>query len=170
MNYREQLALIRQGLAPKTTGPKPKKPMKRVSDKKLAADAEEKKARGEEATDLQKWYQKIMDSEEAKCWETGERIDKNDKFGWHGSVAHILPKELFPSVETHPMNYMILKMWGGTHGQYDSSWENAAKMKVWPYALKIIVGTLLPCLTPEEKRKLPDVVLQEIDPLKNKLQ
>jgi hypothetical protein len=168
-SYFERMKLIKLGLAPKEAVAKAKKPMKRVSDKKKAQDAEAKEARGGEATELQKWYQKIMDSEVPKCWETGEKIDKNDKFGWHGSIAHILPKELFPSVETHPVNYMILKMWGGTHGQYDSNWENAAKMKVWPYALKTIIGTLFPCLTPEEKRKLPEVILQEIDPLKKKI-
>jgi hypothetical protein len=167
---REQYNLIKLGLAPKTTGPKPKKPMKRVSDKKRKEDVEAKEARGGEATDQQKWYEKIMQSEEPKCWETGDRLNKQDKLGWHGSVAHCLPKSLFPSVATHPMNYMILSMWNGSHANYDRSWESAAKMKVWKYALKIIITVLLPCLTPEEKRKLPEVVLQEIDPLKKKIQ
>lgn len=118
---------------------------------------------GKEPTELQKWYSGIMESESGKCWETGASINKNDKRGWHGSICHVLPKSLFPSVATHPMNYMILKMWGGTHGQYDSSWENAAKMKIWTYACKIF-NILYPLLTREEKSKLPDIILQEIKP------
>ena len=133
------------------------------SAKKLAQEAEEKAARNGDDTELQKWYAKIMQSEMPRCWETDEPINIQDKFGWHGSVAHVLCKELFPSVQAHPMNYMILKMWGGTHGQYDSSWENAAKMKIWPYAVKII-NMLYPLLTREEKAKLPDIVIQEIKP------
>jgi len=164
--YQKQLSLIRQGLAPKTTGKKPPKPIAKKSAKKIQEEKEEKKQRNGEDSDLVKWYAKIMQEEPGKCWETGEKIDKKDKMGWHGSIAHILSKKDYPSVKTHPLNYMILKMWGGTHGQYDASWEKAAKMKVWPYALKIIVNTLYPLLTPEEKRKLPDVILQEIDPLK----
>jgi len=134
---------------------------------KRAAKIKQMKEQGtdgqKEETELQKWYAKIMQDEPGICWETGERIDKKDKLGWHGSVAHILSKSDYPSVRTHSLNYMILKMWGGIHGQYDASWEKAAKMKIWPYAIKII-RILYPLLTQEEKRKLPDSVLQEINP------
>ena len=62
---------------------------------------------------------------------------------------------------THPKNYMILNMWGGAHGQYDSSWKNAMEMKVWPIAVEVI-KILYPLLTPKEKKKLPDIVVKEI--------
>lgn len=145
--------------------PKPKAIYKisKKSKKKLAQEAAEKELRSEKGTELQQWYAKIMQGESPICWETGERIDTNDLMGWHGSIAHILDKGNFPSVQTHPQNYMILKMWGGTHGQYDSSWENASKMRVWPYAVKIM-NILYPLLTREEKAKLPDIILQEIKP------
>lgn len=116
-----------------------------------------------EETELQKWYAAIMEKEAPKCWETGEWIGKENKKSWHGSIAHVLPKSIFPSVKTNPMNYMILKMYGGTHGQYDSSWENASKMKVWKFACKIF-NVLYPLLTREEKAKLPEIILQEIKP------
>lgn len=149
--------------------PKPKKiyRLPKKSKKKLEQEGREAAAKGDNTeTDLQKWYTTIMQSEMPICWETGEKIDTRDRMGWHGSIAHILPKEHYPSVKTHPMNYMILKMWGGTHGQYDSSWENASKMSVWKYALKTIIDVLYPLLTPEEKRKLPDCIIQEIPPTK----
>jgi len=158
--YRQRLLMQKNGLLPKT-GPKPKKPIAKVSKKRAKENAE---AKGGGETELQKWYAKIMDSETAKCWETGEKLNKADKLGWHGSVAHCLPKSLFPSVATHPQNYMILSMWNGIHAQYDSSWERAAKMKIWPYALKIITTVLYPLLTSEERRKLPDIIIQEIPP------
>lgn len=163
MDYRTRLALIRQGMAEKTTKKKPPKPLRKVSLKKQAEDKIAKEALGGGDTELQEWYAIIMGREEGKCWETGERIDKNDTMGWHGSIAHILDKKNYPSVATHPLNYMILKMWGGTHGQYDSSWKNAARMKVWPYAVKIM-NILYPCLTKEEKAKLPEIITQEIKP------
>lgn len=145
--------------------PKPKKiyTIPKKSKKKLIQEGIEKEQKGSEPSDLEKWYTNIMQHETPVCWETGDKIDIRDKTGWHGSIAHVLPKELFPSVKTHPMNYMILKMWGGTHGQYDSSWENASKMKVWKYACEIF-NVLYPLLTPEEKRKLPDIIIQEIKP------
>lgn len=147
---------------------KPKKPKTYVipkkSAKKIAQEKREKESRiPDEDTELQKWYAKIMQEEEGKCWETGQKINKQDKLGWHGSIAHVLDKANYPSVKTHPLNYMILSMWGGTHGQYDSSWENASKMKVWSYAIKVI-NLLYPLLKQEEKRRLPDVIIQEIKP------
>jgi len=165
---------------------KKKYKIKPVSDKRAAKMAAAKKERGGEETELQKWYAVIMEREEPRCWETGEWIGKPDKqkiidehpewddaevevafkkaqFGWHGSIAHVLPKSDYPSVATHPQNYMILKMWGGAHGQYDANWEKAAQMKVWPHACKIF-NLLYPLLTTAEKAKLPDVIIQEIRP------
>ena len=137
----------------------------KISEKKRHEIERNKENRGTEDTELQKWYGHIMQKEIPTCWETKEKIDIRDRMGWQGSIAHILSKSQIPSVRTHPLNYMILKMWGGTHGQYDSTWENAAKMKIWPYACKII-NILYPILTREEKAKLPDVVIQEIHPEK----
>lgn len=168
--YSERYKLIKLGQLPKEAIAKARKPIAKKSAKKILEEKEAKNERGGEDTDLQKFYARIMQNEPGKCWETGEKINKQDKMGWHGSVAHILSKRDFPSVATHPQNYMILSMWNGSHANYDSSWERAATMKVWPYALKIIITVLLPLLPPEEKRKLPDVVLQEIDPLKKKIQ
>jgi hypothetical protein len=161
MGYLEDRLNRKNGLLPPLPTKKEKKPIPKKSAKKLLEESKQKEL--EKDTELQKWYAKIMESEKPICWETGEKINKNDKLGWHGSIAHILPKADYPSVKTHPLNYMILKMWGGTHGQYDSSWENASKMKVWAYACKII-NILYPLLTQEEKRKLPDIILQEIKP------
>lgn len=137
----------------------PKKSAKKIAQDKAIKET----GKLMEDTELQKWYAKIMQDEQGKCWETGVTINKQDKLGWHGSIAHILDKANYPSVKTHPLNYMILSMWGGTHGQYDSSWEHASKMKVWSYAIKII-NLLYPLLKPEEKRRLPDVIIQEINP------
>lgn len=165
-SYFERMKLIKLGLLPREAVAKEKKPLKKVSDKKAAEMKEQKiiaKETGSGETELQKWYSEIMAKETPRCWETGEWINVKDTFGWHGSVAHVLPKELFPSVKVHPQNYMILKMWGGTHGDYDASWEKAAKMNVWPYAVKVF-NILYPLLTTEEKAKLPDIVLQEIKP------
>ena len=172
--YFERMKLIKLGLLPKEALAKERKPIAKVSKKKMLENKIAKEALGGSDTELQKWYEAIMTKENNKCWETGEWIDKYEdiilddevvgqKFskGWHGSIAHCLPKGDYPSVATHPQNYMILKMWGGTHGQYDSSWLNASKMKVWGHACKIF-NILYPLLTQEEKAKLPEIILKEI--------
>lgn len=161
MGYNEERMMRKAGLAPPLSFKKEKKPIRKQSAKEKKRLLVEKELRIEGKTELQIWYATIMKKERGKCWETGEPIDKTDTMGWHGSIAHVLPKEHYPSVMTHPLNYMVLKMWGGTHGQYDSSWENASKMKIWDYALKII-NILYPLLTSVERRKLPDLIIQDI--------
>lgn len=129
--------------------------------KKSAKKLQEESAKPS-TTDLQAWYEHIMKTEKPVCWETGEKIDKKDKKGWHGSIAHILPKKTFKSVATHPKNYLILKMWGGTHARYDVSWLSASKMKVWPTAVKRFIQ-IYPHIADSEKKYLPDVLLKELE-------
>lgn len=138
----------------------PKKKYAGIPKKSAKKLAEEKNKPA--TTDLQAWYDNIMKTEKAVCWETGEKIDKKDKKGWHGSIAHILPKKTFRSVATHPKNYLILKMWGGTHARYDVSWQSASKMKVWPTAVQRFLE-IYPHIADSEKKYLPDVLLKELE-------
>lgn len=165
MGYLEERMLRKNGVMPLLPTKKQPKPIPKKSAKKKAEEKRGRDERGDGDTDLQRWYAAIMAKEEGRCWETGEKINKEDSFGWHGSIAHVLPKSKFESVATHPQNYMILKMWGGTHAKYDASWESASKMKVWPYAIKII-NILYPLLTSEEKARIRniEVIAQEIRP------
>lgn len=135
------------------------KRIKPISDKRAAKLKAEKASRGTSPTPLQKWYAAIMAKEDGVCWETGEAINKQDKKGWHGSIAHVLPKEHFPSVATHPDNYLILSMWNGSHSNYDSSWSKASKMKIWPEAVDRFLK-IYPSIAREERKKLPEVFLK----------
>ena len=93
----------------KPATPKKRNYIKKVSEKKKTETRRKKMERNGEDTDLQKWYMRIMRTEIPVCWETDEPISTSD-FGWHGSIAHILDKKNFPSVKTHPLNYLILNL------------------------------------------------------------
>ena len=144
-----------------TSKPSARKPINPISKKKAAKMKQEKAERGENKTELQTWYDGIMKKEDGVCWETGVNINKADKKGWHGSIAHVLPKEHFPSVATHPLNYIILSMWNGAHSNYDSSWSKASKMKVWPEAVDRFLQ-IYPSIAREERKKIPEVFLKEL--------
>lgn len=83
--------------------------------------------------ELEKWFkdreQEIIDSGQ-RCIECGSFIPT--KFLRH-AVAHIFPKSLFPSVATHPLNYLPL----GAHCCHDKSHtiESFSKMKCWGEAV-----------------------------------
>jgi hypothetical protein len=53
-------------------------------------------------------------------------------------------------------------MYGSPHGQYDSSWENASRMKVWNKAIERI-QKIYPSIAQPEKRLLNEIILQELN-------
>lgn len=143
---------------------KERKPIPAKSKKRVEKEKAQKQEKGpDHETDLQQWFNHIMATEKPVCWETGEEIDTTepDQRGWRGSIAHVLPKKLFKSVATHPDNYLILKMYGGTHDRYDSSWAKAQKMKVWPEAVRRFVK-IYPSIADSEKKYIPDCLIKHL--------
>lgn len=172
--YQKQLALIRSGQAPKTTGPKPKKPLKRVSDKKAAEDKLAKEDSGESGLD--KYFDYHMTNSFPKCDNCGMVAEwlLEEKYAhvWRGCQAHVLRKKDniggFPSVATNLTNHLVLfpgygKYLCGCHDLFDSSYEAMAKMAVFPKAIDII-NQLYPFIAKEERKYLPEIITQEIKP------
>lgn len=87
---------------------------------------------------LNQWFEFVATSIRADpyCWECRTYIPES--FYRHAS-AHIIPKSIFPSVAIHPLNFIILGASCGCHSKYDSSIENACKMRIW----KIATGRFL---------------------------
>lgn len=149
---------------------KPEKPKKaysipKKSAKKLAQEKENKRSGGK--SELQKWYDKIMKTEDKQCWNCGQSLSNYNNEDWHACIAHVIPKSTFPSVSTHPLNYMILGKWCNCHGTYDSNWEAAQKMPIFKEALDRFI-----MISPDirETHKLPSVfqqILDDRDPFKN---
>lgn len=113
-------------------------------------------------------------SKHPHCMECGKKIPEKIKLvgkkftldGYRCATAHVLPKRKeygFPSVASNPINRLFLGAGCGCHDRYDRSWEDAAKMKVWPLAVEIF-KKLYPLIHPSEKKNIPDILLQELDP------
>lgn len=124
------------------------------------------------AAELASWYIAKEKDVAANpfCQECKEPISK--KY-CRAAVAHCLPKRKeygFPSLATNPINKLILGAGCGCHSRYDRSWEDAAKMKVWPLAVEIF-KQLYHLIPANEKKNIPDLLLQEIEPIttKNKI-
>lgn len=145
---------------PKKTYQIPKKSAKKIAEEK------KDKVPGE-MTELQKWYEGIMKKEDKQCWNCGQDLTNYSKEDWHACIAHIVPKSTFPSVATHPLNYMILGKWCNCHGTYDSNWDSAQKMPIFKEAIDRFI-----MISPDiqETHKLPNIfqqILDDRDPFKN---
>ena len=159
--YSERLRLIKLGLLPKEAVAKPKKAIKRVSDKKAAALAAEKEGRNGEETDLQKWYRKCVKQFTGYCLETGLRTETRIFEYALMSVAHILPKSTCPSVATHPLNWIELNV--DFHKKFDAmSWEEREKLGCWPVIRERLIHVWLH-LAEAERRHFPHSLRQWIE-------
>lgn len=119
--------------------------------------------------DLSVWFVDRMKRLEAKC-ENCQSTKPNLKFPsneilWKSCQAHLLPKRHFKSLETHPLNGMVLGSgFSGLchcHDIYDSSWTKAAKMVIWEEVVRRFL-IMYPLITPEEHRFIPPQLLQEL--------
>lgn len=80
------------------------------------------------------WYGNRIKYAKRICENCGSDLSNYSTKDFHASIAHILPKSLFPSIATNKYNYLILGIWCGCHSNYDSSWLKASKMDVFSIA------------------------------------
>lgn len=123
----------------------PKKSQKKIEQEKL----EKQVGKPSSKLELDKWFDDILLEQtkgqrrggtvcmECGCWIPTEYI--------RHATAHLLPKKLFKSVATHPLNYLILGAGCGCHAKTDRV-DKFITMKVWPEAARRIkeMITLLP--------------------------
>jgi hypothetical protein len=107
--------------------------------------------------ELDAWYADRVKTMSDHCMECRERIATWNAWYAKAAIAHILPKKLFRSVRTHPLNYLILGGGCGHHYQYDRSWESAATMKVFPLAIERLMQFYHE-IDLRERRLLPDIL------------
>lgn len=152
MSYREDLHKIRLGLMPKTTGPKERKPLKKVSDKKKAEQAEQKAKGSDSEMDVffEKMRKKMVGVCQCGC---ARKSSKMEDEHYRCSISHIFPKRIFKSIATHELNWVERNFWDGCHGNMDNR-----SIERWPMFadfddIKEKFHQLAPLLTNEERSK-----------------
>jgi hypothetical protein len=158
--------LRKNGVLPPLPTKKEKKPLRGKSLKLIEKEKKELEEKGD--IGLDKWFEERRKEMSGVCANCGSKTGKHDDKFYRHSVAHILAKRknMFPSVALNSLNWVELCFWGNScHSKFDSSFEKAATMRIWPYVIKQI-NILYPLLTPEEKARIRgiEVIAQEIKP------
>jgi hypothetical protein len=107
---------------------------------------------------LDQWFEYHIEHSDWICENCGSILQPKDEETMKSFQAHILPKNKFLSVATDINNRMLLGAITqpcSCHGQYDSNWNNAAKMPVFSIALERF-PLFAHKLTDEEIRRLPE--------------
>jgi len=161
LTFQQRLALIRSGDMPKTTGAKPKKSIKKVSDKKAKEMKDAKEVRGGEETELQKFFKRAVKQMSGYCSETGLKTETRIFQYAVMSIAHLIPKSKAPSVALHPCNWIELNV--DFHTKFDAmSWQEREKLGCWPIIRDKLIMVWLD-LAPSEHRHFPESVLKYME-------
>jgi len=141
------------------------KPMP-VKDKPVAKIAIKKKVDKKDTKNQDQWFIDRSKEMTGKCVECGGKSTKGDKTYWKFSICHILPKRIFKSVATHPLNFIELCHFGESHhANFDNLGFEYAKEKMQKAWVVIVARfkVMYPAIAPEERKHIPDVLLQELD-------
>jgi hypothetical protein len=144
-------------------GPKPlkgKKPLKKESEK----HKRDRLLSGPKKDALESWFVDRSKEMTGCCVECGKPSTKGNAKYWKFSICHILPKSIFKSVATHPLNFIELCYFENSHHtNFDNNgfeWAKDNMPKAWA---KIIARFKLIYPAIEEKGKIPEVLLAELD-------
>lgn len=114
---------------------------------------------------LSKWFKDRHSEMTGKCANCGGKTQKGQK-NYKCSVCHILPKAIFPSVATHPLNFIELCFYEEScHTNLDNGIIDVSKMKCY----KLIIVRFLkiyPSIAKNERKNIPDVFMQHLQPKK----
>lgn len=140
--------------------PKSKEPyrLRPISAKKQAKLIEEKEGKEE----LWDWFVDKRREMTGVCMHCGVATEKkNDKL-FHFSIAHILPKNWFDSVKTHPLNWIELCHFGNScHTNLDNHFIDITDLNCWDTVVERFVA-IYPSIDPKERKYIPDALLQYI--------
>ncbi len=107
LSYFQRLQKIKLNQLPKEAIAKPKKSLKKVSDKRAIEIANSKVELGEDETLKEKWF-KARRKEMVGVCQCGCAMpsSKKDDANFRSSICHIFPQRLFESVQFHRLNWV----------------------------------------------------------------
>ena len=98
---------------------------------------------------LTAWYEERRYEMTGLCCNCPNHSLAGSSLMWKWSIAHILPKEHFKSVMTHPLNW--IELCERCHTLFDRNYMTASKMQCFPFAVQRF-SVFEPLIT--EKHKL----------------
>jgi hypothetical protein len=142
--------------------PKVKKPIAKKSAKKLAQESEEKKGKKDPTASKERWFQERRSEMTGFCKNCGKPSHKNSHEYFRYSIAHILAKRksMFPSVATHPENWIELCQ--NCHQNLDNCMIDLIDLACWNEVV-VKFQKIYPSIDHGEKKRIPDVLLQYLN-------
>jgi len=112
--------------------------------------------------ELGEWFLERRKEMIGKCWHCNGKTMKDDNAKFHYSVAHILPKKLFPSVATHEFNFIELCYYNQScHKNFDDGMLSISDLNCFDQVIQR-VAIMYPMIAKEERKRIPPILLEYI--------
>jgi len=112
--------------------------------------------------ELQRWFEDRHKEMKGSCQHCGGKTEKN-RSTYKCSIAHILPKAYFKSVATHPDNWLELCFYKNScHTNLDNYALDITDLSCFDEVIRKVVA-IYPHIAPEERRRIPQVLLNYIE-------
>lgn len=133
------------------------------SKKKLAQEAEDKIVRSTgSGSELDRWFKSRRTEMQGVCLHCGEKTTKHQDQWYKASIAHLLPKRLFKSIATHPLNWIELCFWErNCHAQFDDFKLDITELNCYDLVIERFIA-MYPDIDPKERKYIPDALLQYV--------
>lgn len=113
--------------------------------------------------ELNRWFQDRRKEMGGKCLHCSDPSCKTNDEYFKFSIAHILPKRIFKSVATHPLNWIELCFWGKScHTNMDNNMLDLIDLNCFDTVIQRFVA-MYPEIDLKERRYIPDILLQYVE-------
>lgn len=144
-----------------------RKPIKRMSDKRMSQineefGTEQALRTGQHGAALERWFKERHSEMTGICMHCGGKSSKDTPM-YKCSIAHILPKAHFPSIATHPLNWVELCFWGKScHTNYDNLMLDITELHCFDTVIERFIA-MYPQIADKEKRRIPAALMTYIE-------
>ena len=109
--------------------------------------------------ELERWFKERQKEMTGRCMNCGGKTEAHTKM-YKCSIAHILPKAYFPSVATHPDNWIELCFYSNScHTNFDNKMLDLLDMNCFDQIIKKF-AKMYPHIAQEEKRRIPAILIE----------
>lgn len=132
------------------------------SAKKIKQEAEEKKGNKDPSAEKERWFQERRKEMSGFCKNCQRPSFKKSDEYFRFSIAHLFAKRknMFPSVATHPENW--LELCGDCHTNLDNCIIDLIDLACWDEVV-VKFQKIYPSIASEEKKRISGVLLQYIN-------
>jgi hypothetical protein len=146
---------------------KKRAPIAKKSAKKIAQEKEEMELQSQikalnigKGADLTRWFEDRRKEMTGRCLHCNSVSCKQNDEYYKFSIAHILPKRLFKSIATHPLNWIELCFWGNScHSNFDNNTLDITELNCFDTVIERFIA-MYPYIDKKERKYIPEVLLQ----------